>query len=569
MTSSADVTDAAARPHWRWLVLLALWTIPVVLSASAVLQKSVTVDEFQALPHGLALLKTGDFRLATTTQPLPQYLPALPLLFTDARLDSSRLAGFSSTWELGKYFMEENRADYQRYFTYGRMVSILVLCATCLLAYGFSRSLYGATGGLLTAAIAAFSPALLAHGALVTPDIYLTASVVAALWAFDDLLRRPGWRAGGFLGLAMGAACLAKLTGIFLFFLLPVLLAGFYVADRWRKSNVPASGRLLLFSMVLALVVGLFVINLGCLFEGSLTPLGNYTLDGYMTRKLQEVLPGWLPVPLPYAIFKGIDFQLSERGYVAYLLGKFNNTGFYQYYLVGLLVKTPVPVLVLGLLALVFDPRLHRRELPMVVCGLLLLCFFSLSRHKNIGMRYVLFLEPLMAVWIGRLAALPAWTSLRWRRGMIGAAAGGVVCLFASAVLTWPNYLAYFNLASGGPARGHRYLLDSNLDWGQDLIALRRYMDRQGIASVDLAYFGRVDPAIYGVHFRHLGLQPVGRYVAISANLLWGRTYVMNGNPGLGTPRPDAFSEFRELKPAAVLGHTIYVYDLAHMELGK
>jgi hypothetical protein len=566
--------------HWYWPTVVIVLLAPVALAGSAVIQASVTVDEYQALPHGLALLKTGDFRLATTTQPLSQYLPATPLLFSNAKLDRSRIAEAPSTWALGLQFMQENRDAYHRYFLLGRAVSVLVLFATCLLAYGFSRSLYGAVGGLMTAGVAGLSPSLLAHGPLVTPDIYLAAGVVGTLWAFDYLLRRPGWWSGVLLGLALGAACLAKLTGALLFVLLPTILIALHASHRWRKASassvVVAKAEAQILSdvyrpwstwaaMGLALLVGLLVIHLGFCCEGSFTRLDHYTLDAPLLQKVQEFLPGWLPVPLPYAFFKGADFQLTDTGYVPYLLGKFNPSGFYHYYLVGLLVKTPVPVLLLGLLAMFCGPGIRRRELGLVVCGTILLCLFSLARHKNIGLRYVLFLEPLMAVWIGRLAASPAWTSVRWRPYVVGAAVVGSLCLVVSAAAAWPHYLAYFNFVSGGPARRPPVLLDSNLDWGQDLITLRRYMDREGILEVDLAYFGRVDPGIYGVRFRHLGFQPVGRYVAISSNTLWGRSYFINGT-GIKPP-PDAYKEFRNLKPVAVLGYTIYVYDMARPEL--
>src|SRR5581483_6420148 len=151
MTNPGVVTDPVPAvqqmSRWRWLGTVMILMAPMMLAASAVMQKSVTVDEYQALPHGLAVIQTGDFHLATTTQPLSQYLPALPLRFVGARLDTSRLSESPSTWALGLQFMQENRDDYQRYFMVGRMVSVLVLGATCLLAYGFSRSLYGATIG--------------------------------------------------------------------------------------------------------------------------------------------------------------------------------------------------------------------------------------------------------------------------------------------------------------------------------------------------------------------------------------------------------------------------------------
>jgi hypothetical protein len=126
--------------------------------------------------------------------------------------------------------------------------------------------------------------------------------------------------------------------------------------------------------------------------------------------------------------------------------------------------------------------------------------------------------------------------------------------------MSWPNYLSFFNLPSGGPSRGHRYLLGSNLDWGQDLIALGDYMEREGIEKVDLAYFGRVDPEVYGIKYRDLRRRPRQRYAVISTNMLWGRTYFVNGKD-FWPPR-DRYARFRSMKPKAVLGHTLYVFDL-------
>jgi hypothetical protein len=194
--------------------------------------------------------------------------------------------------------------------------------------------------------------------------------------------------------------------------------------------------------------------------------------------------------------------------------------------------------------------------------GAALFAFFSLARHKNIGMRYVLFLEPLMAIWIARLAAALAWKTAVRQRRILWAMGLGFACLIAANLSIWPDYLAWFNWVSGGPNHGHYYLLDSNLDWGQDLIALRRYQEREGIESVDLAYFGRVPPEVYGIRYRPLGAQPPARFAAISANLLWGRMYIINGDPRYWPEDPDTFAAYRKLKPIAVLGHTIYVFDM-------
>jgi hypothetical protein len=545
-------------------IALALLLAGLVLAGTAAAQKSVTVDEFQFLPHGLALLKTGDFHLDVGVPPLSNELAALPLLLTSAKLDTSSFADCSSSWQCGRQFMEENAGRYHEYFLCGRSASLACWLLTCLFAYGLARSLYGGAGGLVTAAVVAFSPNLLAHGPLVTPDIYLTAALIGSLWAFDGMLRRPGWAAGSALGTALGAASLAKYTGLLLFAIFPLLVLGFQMAGRSRPAAEPASAlarRRFWLSLGFALVLGVLVINLGYGFGGSLTALQDFRFTTRPFRLVQQLMPGWLPVPLPYPFVQGMDTQLAEGGYTAYLLGDFNQTGFRHYYLVGLLVKTPVPVLLLCALAFLVDRRVGRREVPMLVTAALICGFFSLTRHKNIGMRYVLFLEPLMAIWIGRVASAPAWVQAGRQALLVWVTVASAACLLFLSLVMWPDYLAYFNWVSGGPANGHRYLLDSNLDWGQDLIALRRYLERQGIGTVDLAYFGRVDPQVYGIAYRNLDPDAPGRYVAISANLLWGRMYFVNGTD-YWPPDRDTYRSFRRRKPQALLGYSIYVFDL-------
>jgi hypothetical protein len=577
MTTSAPATNRldsfhlglgnGVRAHASWLALACLGG-GLLLAATAAARKSVTVDEFAILPHGLAIVRTGDFHLDPGIPPLASILPGLALAATSAQLDTSQFAEWKSTWECGGHFMEANRAHYHQDFLYGRAVSLAVLLLTGLLAFGFARSLYGATGGLVTAIFVSFCPNLLAHGPLITPDIYLTAAMIGALWAFDGLLRRPGWMTGLALGVAFGAASLAKFTGLFLFVIFPLLLLVFQLADRRRRPpRAPAvSWGCIWLAAGGAAFMGLLVINLGYLFSGSFARLDRFPFTTRPFQLVQQALPGFLPMPLPYPFVKAMDTQLAEAGYSAYLLGEFNATGFRHYYLVGLLVKTPIPVLLLWVLAFLLGRRIQRREIPLLVTAWLLVVFFSLSRHKNIGIRYILFLEPIMAIWLGRLTTLPAWSAPWHRSRLAWGTLLSAAFVMATALVMWPDYLAYFNWISGGPSEGHKILLDSNLDWGQDLTTLREYLAQEGIESVDLAYFGRVDPKVYGVSFHHLGMDdPPGRYVAISANLLWGRMYFINGT-GYWPPDQDTYAGFRRLKPKAVLGHTIYIYDRMNLK---
>jgi hypothetical protein len=581
--TSDTLNSLAQGRRGKFCLGLALFAA-VALAAGSAAQKSVTVDEFQALPHGLAIWRTGDLHLATGEHLLSIVLAAAPVALTPARFDTTTMAAFTSSWQCGAQFMRENAVNYHGYFLLGRLVSLACLLATCGLTYGYARSLYGPTAALVAATFACLSPNLLAHGPLITPDIYLACAVVGSLWAFDRLLRRPGTASAAVLGLALGLAAMCKLTGLLLFALFPAITLAIATIERLRHRREPGPPwRAVWLALLGALAVGVLVINVGFLGDGSLTPLGKFHFQNPTLRLVQEWLPGWLPVPLPYFYFRGIDAQLAESGYTAYLLGEFNESGFYHYYFVGLLVKTPLPVLLLCGMSFVCAGRIDRRDAVLLATAAALFIFFSLARHKNIGVRYVLFLEPLMAVWIGRLVREQGTgkreqrtgnharggfrhelNTQQGRRKRAWAVFGGGAALLVLTLLAWPNYLAYFNFASGGPDNGHHYLLDSNLDWGQDLITLRRYMETEGIDHVDLAYFGRVPPEIYGIHYSTLPEhgRPAHRYVAISANFLWGRDYIVNGDGNHWLDDPNAFRGFRRLRPKAVLGHTIYVFDM-------
>ncbi|HEV3344946.1 MAG TPA: glycosyltransferase family 39 protein [Pirellulales bacterium] len=577
---SRDVLWLTARREKLAVGLLLLTTF--ALAAGTAAQESVTVDEYQAVPHGLAIWKTGDFHLAKGEPLLSNLLTALPLLATDAKFDTSAMPGYTSSWQCGRQFVLENAfardsqtgelapsGRYHDYFLLGRLVSIATLLVTCGLCYGYARGLYGRQSALLALLIVCFSPNMLAHGRLVTPDIYLAAAIMGSLWAFDRLLNRPTWTRSISLGLCLGAAALCKLPGLLLFLLFPSWLFCQRLFDRRRtddatESAEPPARRLWPLAAV-SLLVGVLTINAGFLFGGTLTPLGQFQFESRQMQSLAAVLPGFLPVPLPRYFFQGIDVQLAESGYTAYLMGEFNDTGFYSYYLIALLVKTPVPVLFLCALAWLRGGLPGRRELPLLVTAAFLLLFFSLSRHKNVGVRYVLFLEPMMAVWIGRLVASPSAIP-RW---VHRATATAGVALVGITLTSWPHYLPYFNWASGGPDNGHRWLLDSNLDWGQDLIALRRYMEREQIEEIDLAHFGRVPPAAYGIRHRTLRADeaPFNRHVAISANLLWGLTYIVNGDLNYWPDDRESYRAFRTLRPKAILGHSIYVFETSQSPL--
>jgi hypothetical protein len=259
---------------------------------------------------------------------------------------------------------------------------------------------------------------------------------------------------------------------------------------------------------------------------------------------LPNTLLRWVgEVNLPaYRFVHGVIELLihNEAGHRAYLMGRLSDHGWWYYFPVALAVKSTIPMLLLVALGI----GLWRPGTFFPVAGVVLLLGLSMGSSLNLGVRYVLGVYPLFAMlgasalaegqkrWAPRLAvALAAWHA-------------------AESVAAHPDYLAYFNELARG--REERFLLDSNLDWGQDLARLGRFVQEQGIREIYLNYFGLTSPEKMGV--RALPLEPgrpVSGWVAVSVNTLVG---LYNS--------PADFAWLRQRRPAARAGKSIWVYDL-------
>ncbi|MGA9566778.1 MAG: hypothetical protein WBS19_14735, partial [Candidatus Korobacteraceae bacterium] len=176
-----------------------------------------------------------------------------------------------------------------------------------------------------------------------------------------------------------------------------------------------------------------------------------------------------------------------------------------------------------------------------------LFLLFALQSHFAIGERHILPLYPFALLLAGGI-----WEHARKRRlGM--AVVMLALCLNAAdAVRYAPDYLAYFNLFVK-PQNSWRLLTDSNLDWGQGLIALRNYEQQHPNDAVRLAYFGSVNPALYGV--KALPLPSDDRSpgkVVIGASALSGQVL----------PDPNTHHWLLNYQPTQMIDRSMFVYDI-------
>jgi hypothetical protein len=245
-------------------------------------------------------------------------------------------------------------------------------------------------------------------------------------------------------------------------------------------------------------------------------------------------------------------------------MGQYSDEGWWDYFLVAFLVKTPIAILLLFLggvvLCLKQPAKLLIEGELFVLLPLTAALAMSTAAKTDIGVRHILPVYPMALLLAGKCVCA-MWNSGRKRYRF--ALAGLCLLAITETAFVYPDYLTFFNAAAGGPRNGDKLLVDSNLDWGQDLKGLKRWMDRNNVAHINLSYFGSADPAYYGIQCTYLPGSPffavplidhpqLPGYVAVSlSNLRW---------PSLKEEDRIFYRPFLERKPVAVIGHSIRVY---------
>lgn len=587
-------------PLLRRGLLAFLMALHAGLALHAAWRTSPTIDEFSHVPAGISYWQTGRFGLYHHNPPLAKLLAALPVLAARPVVDySGSYAQAQAAGEppghvaFAEEFMRANTARYFDLFRLARIPIVLLSLLGMAILYRWGRELFGEWGGLLAAAIWAFEPNLIAHAGVATTDMAATVLILAAVETFRRFLAAATLRGALVSGVVLGLALLTKFTALFL---LP-LFALFALLRRPR-------GR----SWVLVPCVALLVLNAGYLFEGTGRPLGSFPfLSTALTRPRTGGVPphrearfyqmlfaqrqnrfegtffGRLPSPVPAEYLLGLDEQsfeaspgLAGGGYAVSLRGEVRRGGWWWYDLYTLLVKTPLALWVLGLLATVAAisaptaRRGLREEAFWIAPAALLIALMSAMTGLDLGVRYLLPAFPFLFLGIARLATAP--------RPVAPAILLGALAV--STLRVHPHELSYFNEMAGGPSRGGRHLLDSNLDWGQDLLELKRLLDRRGITGeIGLAYFGAVDPALAGIRWfvppRDPRTVPPGRAVAsdgalrpglyaISVNFLYGLPHRVRGPDGSSIAVDEgAFSYFRHVAPIDRAGYSIELFEVS------
>jgi 4-amino-4-deoxy-L-arabinose transferase-like glycosyltransferase len=503
-----------------------LLAIHAALALWAVSGESVTHDELLHVTGGYFYDKFGDYRIQPENGNLPQRLAALPAVLMGApppKLEDNIYWQTSDASVVGHQFFYETGHDHWPMLMAGRCVMMVFSLGTGLLVFGWARRLFGDAAGMFALTLYVFDPNVLANAPLATSDSAAVFFLLASCTAFWAHLHKPKAGNAALSAVTFGLACVAKYSAAFLLPMFVLLLA-------WRIAReVPPQRRRWLWLAPLTLAAhaaaAVFIIwaFFGFRYSGfgpGVPAAAHYIVpwEGVLPYiglhgKVVEFCRSWHL--LPEAFLYGYSWVVqSAQLRASFLAGEYGLYGWVSFFPLAFWWKTPVALLV-GLVAggAVLARRgkgaagRWRGELTAVAPLLVLFAVywaFSITSKLNIGHRHILPTYPTLFILVGGLAAPGVFAG--WRRGaVVGSLVAGL--LIANARVA-PHYLAFFNVFAGGPANGHRLLVDSSLDWGQDLPGLAEWLRAHnrgpGAVPVFLSYFGSGEPDYYGIQATRL-----------------------------------------------------------------
>jgi hypothetical protein len=544
-TSTALAPETASAARVRWLFPAILMVVYATQCAWFIRTQSLTYDEPVHIAEGLNAWRLGRFEQYNDHPPLARLWFALPLLDRKWQVEIEKLPE--------SFRVSQISPDPESLAWRARSMNMLLGLLLALLVWRVADRLYSRTAANFALTLFAFSPSLIAHFSIAATDGVATLFIFATVWALVRWRQSPTWKRTLGLGLLLGLLLLAKFSTapMFVLALLWMLVLGtdevLKTPGRWNWGKTAA-----------ALLLALLVVWAGYFFHVSRLTVR----DGTLTA----TFPNWSE-PIVKQVHGNADYSVlipageyvegfrelvrhNRQGQAAFFLGQVSTRGGWKfYYPTVILLKWPPIVLALSLTGIAIALRKKMRVPPdlwIMASFPAIYMAMAIFARFNIGDRHVLPVYPFAI-----LFAAAVW---EWARSKPAAVAVLILltALHAADTLRFaPGYLSYFT-PFVRPAESYRLLTDSNLDWGQGLLALRDYQRAHPGERIALSYFGSIDPRFYGVQSNELGSQHVASTIVVSATNLSGQFLT----------DPERYRWLLQNKPVAILDHSLYVFRL-------
>jgi 4-amino-4-deoxy-L-arabinose transferase-like glycosyltransferase len=567
-------------------VVAVLLVMMAALMWRPILEESATGDEPWCLATGYAYWQGKGFHMHPDQPPLSKMWSALPLLLMDVKVPSiaddfvegrrffPRARPWIGNWRLdepwpatrelfpegpanwyywpykeaeayGEWFLHGGTNDADRLLLAGRIMQVALTLLTGLVIFVWVRKLVTVEAALLGLAMWVFNPLALAYGHLIITEAGATLMTLISVYTFIRFLENPKWQTSVRAGLAFGGALLMKYAAILLLPISAILALTFW----WKEPHDKDRIRKFLKMLPLMAVAAWALVLLQYAPNWAPAP----PLPAEQAAKLG--VPGWFqtlrPILIPPDFFKGLALVsgMTTTGPEAYLCGEWRVSGWWYYFPVALAVKTPVALLFLLAAGVsLFLTRYRQVSFGSAapwLSGFLYLGFAMMGKI-NIGVRHLLPMLALFTVGTAtqfghrpRPLRVGAWLLCGW--------------LAVTTIRADPFFIEYFNEFAGGSTNGHQYLVDSNLNWGQEVKRLKRFLDERGINHVYLQYFGPQGSIEY--YKIPCTLVTVGEARQLQQGLL-----VISATPLM---RPEWQWLREHHTPMARIGYSLFAYNMA------
>lgn len=571
---------------------------------------SATIDEPARLNAGLSYWKLGRLELYCVNPPLSTLVACAPVAMSRAWPVFDEPALWPANrfeFEAGRQFFAKDSVAAIRLLCIARLTTIVLSVGGLLMTYQYGKEAFGRRSGLMGAALWCLSPWMLGHGSLLTADVPSASAGVLAVFWLRRWFYRPGIANAACLGFAAGIAISTKFTWFVAF---PLTAASFLVVGRLARQRFGTPVLQTASTLTMAIVIAFLVVNLSYGFDRSFRQLGDVDFVSQMLggpkfngQSGNRFVGTWLEslrVPLPQLYLQGIDVQTSdfEPGGMrpSYLMGLWKEDGWHQYYLIGLLIKAPLPILFCLVCCVVLNANrlLIRKSVPsrqfgelggdgadrfglecvlVLIPAAVILAMLTLENGFSHHVRYAIPALPFLFVFAGSLVGNSVATRTTTRIAVTAIAIQACIMLSMT-----PHWMSYFNVIAGGPAAGHRWLGDSNIDWSQDCIRLAKWQQKHPECQpMYTALFASVDPAIHGVNmnpvpaemlierserFQRFDTPAVPGYYAVSTVSLLGDRWFNFDGRGHGFYSWGLKGNFSEREAIDTVGASIQIFHV-------
>ncbi len=585
------------------IIAMVIIGVAVVLAITSFWQDSLVVDEIPHIGAGYSYLVKQDMRLNPEHPPLAKDLGTLPLLFLNLNQEVFQTQfwqkDLNGQWNFGRklIFNSGNNAELITHLVKLPMLLFFILSA--VLIFRWAKKLYGNRAGLIALALFSFSPTVLAHSRFVTTDLPALFGVLYATYFFLRYLKNQTAKNFWLASIILGVALLTKFSTFILipFFFGLALIYAFVSQKNYLK--LPIYSTLLAIAAFIIVVMPVYTFH-----TWNYPPERQHSdtkqfLETYGNRLFADPIVWASDKPVlriagEYGLGLLMVTQRSIGGNTTYFLGEVSRFGWRNYFPIVYFIKEPLAWWGLALIASITisksaihslensrarsrgsrgsrmaDLRFwftnHFAEFAMLSW---LAFYWSLSIHStlNIGVRHLLPTYPFAILLVSGQIAKINYKKFKTYGFLIIALLGWYVLENLS---VYPHYLTYFNQIVGGSSGGYRYVVDSNLDWGQDLKRFSQWVEKGGLPKIEFDYFGWADPYYY-MKDRYIALTSTkykdaqdfiqnnqsDGWLAVSVSFLQGS----QGSPD--QYKPVNYLWLQGYTPLTTIGNSIFVYRI-------